>query len=102
MKFIKEDIIYTPPEHKVLPGITRKHVIDISKRLDIKIIEQDISINNLTSFNVVFISGTSAKVLPVRRINDIFFDVKSKILRNIMEIYEMEIRYYISKQKKIK
>jgi branched-chain amino acid aminotransferase len=92
--FIKEDTIYTPPLNKVLPGITRKYVLNICNKQNINIINQDISIDNLSNYTTVFLSGTSAKILPVKKINDFLFKVDNNILRQIMKSYDEEIIKY--------
>jgi branched-chain amino acid aminotransferase len=92
--FIKEDKIYTPPLNKVLPGITRKYVFNVCNKQNIKIIDQDISIDNLNKYTTVFLSGTSAKILPVKKINDVFFQVNNNMLRQIIKSYDEEIIKY--------
>jgi branched-chain amino acid aminotransferase len=92
--FIKGDKICTPPLNKVLPGITRKYVFNICNKQNIKIIEQDISIDNLDKYTAVFLSGTSAKILPVKNINDFFFQVDNILLRQVMKYYDEEIIKY--------
>jgi branched-chain amino acid aminotransferase len=100
--FLKDNEICTPPINKVLPGITRKYVLQICNRLNIRLIEKDISINNLRNYDSVFLSGTSAKILPVKGINDVFFKVNNKLLKQIIESYENIIIEYISKRRKNK
>jgi branched-chain amino acid aminotransferase len=100
--FLNNSEIYTPPINKVLPGITRKYVFKICNMLNINIIEKDISINDLRKYTSVFLSGTSAKILPVKRINDIFFKINNKLLTRIIESYEHIIIEYISRRKKNK
>ena len=100
--FIKDNDIFTPPVNKVLPGITRKYVFQICNKLNIRLIEKDISINDLRSYDSVFLSGTSAKILPVKRINDILFKVKDELLIQIIKSYENIIIEYISGKKKNK
>lgn len=100
--FIKENSLLTPPINKVLPGITRKYVFQICNKLNIRLIEKDISINDLRSYDSVFLSGTSAKILPVKRINDILFKVKGELLIQIIKSYENIIIEYISRKKKNK
>jgi len=100
--FLKDNEICTPPINKVLPGITRKYVFQICNKLNIRLIEKDISINDLRNYNSVFLSGTSAKILPVKGINDIFFKVNNKLLLQIIKYYENIIIEYISRKKKNK
>ncbi len=98
--FIKGDTIYTPPINKVLPGITRKYVLDICNELNIKLIEDNISINDLIKYETAFISGTSAKILPVKKINNIFYNVNNRLLVQIIESYEKIIAGYTGRRKK--
>jgi len=100
--FLKGNEIFTPPINKVLPGITRKHVLQICNKLNIRLIEKDISINDLKNYDTLFLSGTSARILPVKRVNDISFKVKNRLLRQIIESYENIIIEYISRRKKNK
>ncbi len=99
--FIKDNVLYTPPENRVLPGVTRKYIYIICNELNINIIEKDISINSLKEYNTVFITGTSVKVLPVRRINDISYNVNNNALCRITDMYEKKIRDYIINKKQI-
>jgi branched-chain amino acid aminotransferase len=94
---IKGKIVFTPPTQKVLPGITRKHVIDICKKLDIKLIEHDISYAEISRYDSFFITGTSPKILPLKMIDDIYFKISSNILKNIMLEYDKIILCYIEK-----
>ncbi|UCH13498.1 MAG: aminotransferase class IV [Bacteroidales bacterium] len=98
--FIKDDAIYTPPIQKVLPGITRKYVLDICNELNIRLIEKDISINDLTRYETIFISGTSAKILPVRKINNISYNVNNRLIKQVIESYEKIIARYTGRRKK--
>ena len=100
--FIKDDTIFTSPVEKVLPGITRKYVICICNEQNIRLIEQDISISDLNKYSTVFLSGTSAKILPVKRINDLFFQVNNNILKKIMKTYNKKIIEYCSDKNKKK
>jgi branched-chain amino acid aminotransferase len=100
--FIRADELYTPPIIKVLPGITRKYVFIICNRLNIRFIERNISINDLNKYDTVFLSGTSAKILPVRSINNIYLRADNKLLMQITESYENIIAEYINRRKKNK
>jgi branched-chain amino acid aminotransferase len=97
--FIGDNIIYTPPENKVLPGITRKYILIICKELNYKLIEKNISINSLNEYDTVFISGTSAKILAVKRISDHNYNVNNKMLKSIADSYDGKIGDYILKYK---
>ena len=63
--------IKTPPLSSVLPGITRKSVIEVmEKEMGLKIKEERITRDELYIADEVFLTGTAAEVTPVREIDD--------------------------------
>ena len=63
--------IKTPPLSSVLPGITRKSVIEVmEKEMGLKIKEERIIRDELYIADEVFLTGTAAEVTPVREIDD--------------------------------
>ncbi len=80
--------IYTAPSHMILPGITRRHVLQICREHQFEVIEEAITLEAAARMENCFISGTSPKVLPVNRLDDLQFPVDSKVIRSIMEAYD--------------
>ena len=62
-------VLVTPPENKVLLGITRASVIDLAASIGSGCEERDISVDELTSAPEVFLTGTSKGVWPVLSID---------------------------------
>lgn len=92
---IKDKIVYTPPSHDVLEGITRKHVFEICKKNNIKIVEKCISFNDINNYDCCFITGTSLGVLPVRKIDNHVFKRNNGLLDLISSKYQQSIDEYI-------
>ncbi len=84
--------LITPQEVSVLPGITRKHVLDICLEEGIKVIERPVSISELKDMPVCFISGTSPKILPVWQLDGFQFKVDHPLLKLLMERFESMIK----------
>ena len=80
--------LITPPEKAILPGITRKYVIQICRKEAIKIEERKVSMRELDALEACFISGTSPKVLPVWQIDQYQFKADHPTVRLIMERFE--------------
>jgi branched-chain amino acid aminotransferase len=59
----------TPPETKVLKGVTRQSVIEIARSQDMDVLESTISQAELGSAREVFLTGTTAGVLPVESVD---------------------------------
>jgi branched-chain amino acid aminotransferase len=86
--FIRNECVLTAPGEKVLKGITREKVILLCSKLNYKLIECPISIDTLTSMEAVFLSGTSPKILPVNRIEQVTYSTGHVILKKLREAYE--------------
>ena len=59
----------TPPASKVLLGITRDSIIALAPAVGWSCVQRDIAVEELASATEVFLSGTSAGVWPVVRID---------------------------------
>jgi len=93
--FISGDKLITPPENKILKGVTRTKIFLICNQLGINLIEQNIPTNALSKFEGAFFSGTSPKVLPISHIDKIGFNVEIPLLRTLMKAYDQLIADYI-------
>ncbi len=68
---VRDGVVYTPRiEDSILPGITRKSVIEMLNYLDVKVIEAAITPEHLMAADEVFLTGTAAEVTPVRMIEN--------------------------------
>ncbi|HHV98761.1 MAG TPA: aminotransferase IV [Clostridiaceae bacterium] len=71
--FVKGEKVFTAPDSYVLKGITRKYILDSCRSAGVEVIEELVDVNSLENFDGVFLSGTSIKVLPVSRIDNMIF-----------------------------
>ncbi len=85
---VKDGSVYTAPLADILPGITRKYVLQICHEFSIPFIEKRVSVHQLPEMDACFLSGTSPKVLPIKQIDDLNFDVNNIIVRKIMKRYD--------------
>lgn len=67
---VKKGILYTPPVYVgVLEGITRNTVIELAKKLSIKVVETVFTRAELFTADEVFLTGTAAEIVPVVKID---------------------------------
>lgn len=95
--FVKDNQIITSPGNEVLLGITRQQTIQLVKTLGISFYEKEVLYSELATFDAIFITGTSPKILPVKQIDSILFDCKNEILRMLMSNFDELISSYINK-----
>jgi branched-chain amino acid aminotransferase len=68
---VRDGQIFTPGfDQDILEGITRSSILAIARNLGIPVIERPIDKSELLIADEVFLSGTAAKITPVRRIEN--------------------------------
>ncbi|MFO7671044.1 MAG: aminotransferase class IV [Bacteroidales bacterium] len=80
--------LITAPEKIILPGITRKYVIQICRDEHLEVRERPVYMNELDTLQACFLSGTSPKVLPVRQMDNHPFRSDHPTVRIIMQRFE--------------
>ncbi len=76
--------LITPPTEKILPGITRKIVINLAKKLKISVFERNIHFNEIKKFNEAFITSTNKEILPVIQIDNFKINNQLGFITNIL------------------
>lgn len=85
---IRDNTVITSADQDVLPGITRKYVLQAIKMLNLPIRFERLTPEEMLSMESMFITGTSPKVLPVCCLFQKQFDVQNPILRSIMQKFD--------------
>lgn len=83
--FIKGNSIITAKANDVLMGITRQKVIEMAIDMNLPLIERDINLEELDSFDSAFITGTSINILPINCIGDATYDTDNEVLKKMMD-----------------
>ena len=66
---VRDDVLITPGvDQDILEGITRASVIELAKDMGIQVIERPVDKTELFIAEEVFLTGTAAKITPVRRL----------------------------------
>lgn len=97
--FVKDNKLYTSKDNQVLPGITRKLVINIAKNSKIELIKDNVYFSEIHLFESAFLTGTSPKILPVQSIDKYKFNPENKITAEISLLYDNLIKNYIENHK---
>jgi branched-chain amino acid aminotransferase len=89
--FVKNGEIHTPTPDCFLDGITRRTVIGLAQKRQIKVNERAIMPDELKSFEQCFIVGTAAEVTPVGEIGSYKFAV-GDLTRTLRSDYLNEVQ----------
>ncbi len=92
---VKNNKLLTPKDG-ILPGITRKLVIEIAKKNNISISEQKITKAQLLSADEVFLTGSAKHILPITKIDTtkIGNGKPGMLTKEISELYNQYFNNY--------
>jgi branched-subunit amino acid aminotransferase/4-amino-4-deoxychorismate lyase len=83
--FLSGEEILTPPvDAGLLPGVTRKQIIEVGQALGRSVVERAVTLTELERFNGIFVTNALIEILPVQMVNDIEYEIPRLIdgLRN--------------------
>ena len=63
--FVKGDVLVTPKSSLVLPGITRQFLIDFQDEMDLKVLEEEVFLDQLHSFDELFLTNALRGIILV-------------------------------------
>lgn len=85
---VESERVITPEWNKTfLNGITKQRVISLLKEEGIDVLETKVSVDDLLSANEVFSTGNFGKVLPVRKIDKITYDI-GVVCKKALSLYQ--------------
>lgn len=85
---IRGRTIYTPPEKEILLGVTRKMLIRVAELNGYEIKEENIKPEDVKNYDNAFISSTSSRVMPLRRIDSQELPLPGEDLKNLMRLFD--------------
>ena len=85
---LKGKTLYTPPEHDILLGVTRKAVLHIAQRNGFSVEEARLRPEETSEYDSAFLTSTSSKILPVQSIDSHTLKIPPASLRELMSHFE--------------
>ncbi len=92
--FIRNNSLITPPSGTVLMGITRKQIMDLCQENDIPVLEKHVHHSEIGSFDGLFISGTSRRVLPVKQAGELMLPPVPALVYRLQLLFEQRVKLY--------
>jgi branched-chain amino acid aminotransferase len=89
--FVIDGDIHTPTPDCFLNGITRRTVMSIAKRHQMKVVERAMMPEEMPRASEVFLAGTAAEVTPVRQIGELSF-TPGRVTETLLGDYEKLVR----------
>ncbi|MCR4325295.1 MAG: aminotransferase class IV [Patescibacteria group bacterium] len=84
---MKDKTLYSPPEEKILLGVTRKAVLKVAADMGFALEERDIKYSDISHYDGAFLTSTSSKILPILSVDDTRMPPPPPDLRQLMEAF---------------
>lgn len=84
---LKDNTVFSPPAAEVLLGVTRDKVLKIALRNGFKVKEKDLGLKTLEQYDDLFLTGTVAKIMPIRSVDGRDSGPPGSGLRGLMDAY---------------
>ncbi len=83
---VRNNTLITPGvDQDILEGITRASIIELARDMDIPVIERPVDKTELFISDEVFLTGTAAKITPIRRIESTEFNSERPIMNRLKQ-----------------
>ncbi|MDM7936024.1 MAG: branched-chain amino acid transaminase [Cyanobium sp. CZS 48M] len=83
---VRDGVLITPGvDQDILEGITRASLLELARDLDIPVIERAVDKTELFVADEVFLSGTAARVTPVRRVESTDLPTERPVMEQLRE-----------------
>ena len=93
--FIKGEEIFTTGDEHILPGITRKKVLEVCDIHNIPVHITSLPADKVEHYDSCFLTGTARKIVPVRDMGDVSFNVNTPVLRAVSNHFEAFVNDYL-------
>lgn len=97
--FIRNKTVFTTPAEEVLPGITRKKVLEVCSLHGIPVKEVRIAVDELETFDSCFLTGTARKIVPVRSIDHRQYETGTEMLDGLTGYFDLFVEGYLQKRR---
>jgi branched-subunit amino acid aminotransferase/4-amino-4-deoxychorismate lyase len=84
---IKDTTIISPPKESILEGVTQLTMKKVLKENGYTFLYKKFFVKDLAQYDGMFLTSTSTKILPVRKVNGQKIDVP-KVLFEVMKLYD--------------
>lgn len=86
---VKNNVVITAPlSNEILPGITRKVVLEMCDRLKISVEQRKIKVEELESCDEIFLTSTTMEVKPVSQIEKLRFEAPGKTTQKLINEFK--------------
>lgn len=89
---LKGRSLVTPPTADILPGVTRRHVLEVAQTHNFQVSEHPVTIAELGDYDSCFLTSTSSRILPLRTVDAQLIGPPSGPLQELMQAFRYSLK----------
>jgi D-amino acid aminotransferase len=94
---VRDGIVWTAPEGGILPGITRRVVLDLAHANQLRVVERDILTTDLRLADEAFLVSSMIEIAPIVQVDDAALSSgqPGPVTAKLQKLYQQAVRDYV-------
>jgi D-alanine transaminase len=92
-------LVTTPNSPAILPGVTRRWLLELARRIDVPVLERSLHRDELASADELFLAGTTIEVMPIVQVDGrtVGGGQRGPVTRRLQEAYQGAVGEFVGK-----
>ena len=99
---VRDGVLWTAPEGGILPGVTRRIVIELAHDNGIRVVEREITTTDLRLANEAFLTSSMIEVMPIVYVDEAPLGKghPGPVTTKLQRLYQAAVKDYIKRSRK--
>jgi branched-subunit amino acid aminotransferase/4-amino-4-deoxychorismate lyase len=102
MFVVRDGAIWTAPEGGILPGVTRRLVIDLAHANNLRVVERELLTTDLRLADEAFITSSMIEIVPVVHVDDTALGSghPGPVTTKLQKLYREAVKSYVKQARR--
>ncbi len=99
---VRDGVLWTAPEGGILPGVTRRLVIELARSNHLLVAEREITTTDLRLADEAFLTSSLIEIIPIVRVDEAALGKghPGPVTLKLQKLYQAAVRDYVKRAKK--
>jgi D-amino acid aminotransferase len=99
---VRDGALWTAPEGGILPGVTRRTVIDLANENEIRVVERDITTTDLRLADEAFLTSSMIEIVPIVQVDEAALGTghPGPLTGRLQKLYAGAVKAYVAARRK--
>ena len=99
---VRDGVLWTAPEGGILPGVTRRMVIELALENGVRVVEREITTTDLRLANEAFLTSSMIEIMPIVLVDEAPLGKghAGPVTTKLQRLYQASVKDYIKRSRK--